>query len=291
MDKQLWINIGLLGFIILLSILLLNNGEEANQELARLSNIDQNDIVQIKVLRKDLDDFEFNKQNEIWNLTSPQHFLANSSRINTMLRLLEVESFSQLDPNKVDLKQLGLDDPIIVMKLNDHEFKFGNTDAIDQRRYVLFDGKIHTTNDSLYQQLMTNAAFFADTRILPENFKIESIQFPENKIELIDGHWQLQTLMDISPEKLKEIIFNWKNALAISASKYELNETENQSTIIVTSTNNITIQFFIVSTEPHLILGRKDLGLQYHMGSDESGRLLLIEKEGSGTDDPVMLIN
>lgn len=291
MDKRFWINIGLLGFIILLCVILLNN-EEANQELPRLSNIDQNDIVQIKVLRKDLDDFEFNKKNEVWHLTSPQKFRANSARINAMLRMLKAEPHGQLNPDEVELEQLGLSEPVVIMKLNDHEFKFGNTDAIDQRRYVLFDRKIHLINDFLYQQLMTNAAFFADPKLLPENFKIDSIQFPENKIELVNDQWQLETLMDISPDQLKRIIFNWENASAISADKYEAAESpEAESIIKISSSNNESVLFIIVSTEPHLILGRKDLGIQYHMGSDETGRLLLIEKETSENSEPVMLIN
>lgn len=278
MDKRLWINIGLLGLIILLCIIVLNSGDEAKLELTRLSDIDQNEIVQIKVLRKDLEDFEFNKQNETWQLSSPKQFRANSARINAMLRMLNVESYGQLNPADVDLMQLGLAEPIVIMKLNNHEFKFGNTDAMDQRRYILFDGKIHLSNDFLYQQLMTNAAFFADPKLLPENFKINSIQFPENKIESINGQWQLETLMDISPDQLKRIIFNWENASAISADKYEpVESSEPESVIKISSNNNESIRFVIVSSEPHLILGRKDLGIQFHMGSDETEKLLLIE--------------
>jgi len=277
-DKRLWINIGLLGLIILLCIIVLNSGDEAKLELTRLSDIDQNEIVQIKVLRKDLEDFEFNKQNETWQLSSPKQFRANSARINAMLRMLNVESYGQLNPADVDLMQLGLAEPIVIMKLNNHEFKFGNTDAMDQRRYILFDGKIHLSNDFLYQQLMTNAAFFADPKLLPENFKINSIQFPENKIESINGQWQLETLMDISPDQLKRIIFNWENASAISADKYEpVESSEPESVIKISSNNNESIRFVIVSSEPHLILGRKDLGIQFHMGSDETEKLLLIE--------------
>ncbi len=292
MDKRLWINIGLLGLVILLCVLALNSEEETKQDLPRLSNIDQNDIVQIQVLRKDLEDFKFNKQNETWYMTAPQQFRANNSRINAMLRLLKTESFGQLDPAEVNLEQLGLSDPVVAIKFNGHEFKFGITDAIDQRRYVLFDGKVHLTNDSLYQQLMTNAAFFADTRLLPESFKITAIQFPENKLEKVNDGWQLETLMDISPDQLKRIAFSWANATAISADKYEPTETtEAKSIIKISSANNESIQFVIVATEPHLILGRKDIGLQYHMGSDVAGQLLLEQNEAAKNDDPVMLIN
>lgn len=277
MNKQIWINIGLIGFIILLSILLLNTEEEIGTTIMRVTDIDQNEIVQIKVIRKGLDNFEFNKENEIWSLDSPLQLRANNARINAMLRILEAESFAQLDTKKVDLGKLGLSDPTIIMRLNDHEFTFGNTDAIDQRRYVMFENKIHLTNDFLYQQLMTNAAFFADPKLLPKNYKVNSIQYPDNKLELISEKWQLKKLMDINPDQLKRIVFNWENAVAISVEKYVPEETSADAIIEISSLINDPITFVIVSTDPHIVLGRQDLGVQFHLGSDETRKLLLIE--------------
>ncbi len=274
MDKRLFINIGLLAFIALLLILILNSNEETKQETEKLSSIDQSEIVKISVARKDLDNFIFDKNNEAWRMISPLQIRANNARINAMLRLLKAESHSQLKPTDVELEALGLDEPAVILRLNDHEFKFGNTDAIDQRRYVLFNETIHLTNDFLYNQLMTNAAFFATPQLLTEGAEIKSIEYTDNKIELIDDHWQLQTLMDISPDQLKRIVFNWKNASALKAEQY--NAPENESFITIT-TNNETIKFVIVSTEPHLILGRKDIDIQYSMASEETEKLLLNE--------------
>ncbi len=274
MDKRLFINIGLLAFIALLLILILNSNEETKQEAEKLSSIDQSEIVKIRVARKNLDNFIFDKNNEAWLMISPLKIRANNARINAMLRLLKAESHSQLKPTDVELEALGLDEPAVILRLNNHEFKFGNTDAIDQRRYVLFKETIHLTNDFLYNQLMTNAAFFATPQLLVEGAKIKSIEYTDNKIELIDGHWQLQTLMDISPDQLKRIVFNWKNASALKVEPY--NAPENESFITIT-TNNQTIKFVIVSTEPHLILGRKDIGIQYSMASEETEKLLLNE--------------
>jgi hypothetical protein len=273
--NRLWINLGLLGLIVILIIFVLNDGQETGKELQRLSTIDKNTIKQIQVFRKDLNNFQFDKKDNGWFLTSPQQYRANSARINAMLRMLEVESHAQLNPAEIDLKQLSLEDPIVTMKLNDHEFQFGNTDAIDQRRYVLFQNKIHLTNDSLYQQLMANAAFFADPNLIPDSFKISSIEYPDNILKQVDEQWQLETLMDIKPDQLKRIPFNWENALAISAEPFK--QPEAAATIKINSTDNKQIQYVIVSKEPHLVLGRKDLGIQFHMGSDETNKLLLIE--------------
>lgn len=275
MDKRTWINVGLLAFIIALSFAFLIPEDNTEVELPLVSNIDPKDIVRIEVLRKSLDDFIFNKEGEAWYMSAPQQFLANNSRINAILRLLKTESYGQLNSDEVELARFELADPVITLKLNDHVFQFGNTDAIDQRRYVLFDKTIHLTNDFLYQQLTTNAAFFADTKILPAGFSIKAIEFRENKIELRDNQWQLQSLMDIKPDQLKQIVSNWENVNAISVGSY--NKPEIESHIVVTSMNDSFVVFDIVSTEPHLILGRRDLGIQYHLGSDETDKLLLTE--------------
>ncbi len=249
--------------------------EKSSQDLPRLTTIKQSDIVNIEVLRKNLDNFEFVKQGETWQMRSPLEFLANNARINAMLHLLKTESHGELNTSDVELSRFDLADPNITIKFNDHVFHLGNTDAIDQRRYILYKGKIHLVNDSLYAQLTTNAAFFADPKIIPHDFEIGGIQYPDNKIEMHDGHWQLQNLMDISPDQLKQVIFAWNNTTAISVNKYS--EPDTASSIVISSVNGKTIEFIVVSTEPHLVLGRSELGIQYHLGSDESAKLLLME--------------
>lgn len=275
MDTRLRLNIGLLIFIILLSLAILMSKDEADHVIPRLTKIDQDDILKIEILRKNIDNLEFNRVKEVWYMISPYNFLASTARINAMLRLLDSESHGQLNRDSVDLARFNLIDPAITLKLNDHLFNFGNTDAIDTRRYILFNEKIHLIDDSLYMQLTTNATFFADPKILPTEMKIDAIQFPSNRMELINDNWQTQKLIDMKPEQLKKIVFSWNEATAVSVSKYM--KPVKKSSITVSSSDGITIKFFIVSTKPYLILGREDIGIQYHLGNDESEKLLLTE--------------
>ena len=281
MDKRLGVNLGLLGIILVLVLFVVYSDEEVVEESIPISNIDPESINQIEVQRRDLKDFIFIKEGENWFMQSPLSVKANPARINTMLRLLNSQSHAQL--NASELQRYALDEPSIVLKLNDQHFAFGSTDAIDQRRYVLYDNTVHLTDDFLFQQLNTNAAFFADTTLLPEGFDIKAIEFPDNKLELLGGRWQLQELADINPETFEKTVFNWNNAMAISASKYS--EPAQKETITLIDKNNERIEFVVVATEPHLILGREDLGIQYHMCSDEAEKLILKENE-SAADIP-----
>ena len=228
-----------------------------------------------------MDDFIFKKDDSTWYMQSPLQYKANNARINAMLRILNTESHGQINPVANELARFQLADPKIKIKLNEHLFQFGNTDAIDQRRYILFNGQIHLTNDSLYAQLTTNAAFYANTKLLPTDIDINSIQFPNNQIQLVNDQWQAQNPVDIEAEQLKRLVFNWTNSQAISVSNYA--EPETESIITIASKDKTIIKFVIVSTEPHLILGRKDIGIQYHMGSDEAENLLLPENTATET--------
>ena len=68
---RLWINVGLLVFIVLLSAVLLMPEDKIEPDLSRLINIEENDIVKMEVLIKNIENFEFNKQGELWHMTWP----------------------------------------------------------------------------------------------------------------------------------------------------------------------------------------------------------------------------
>jgi hypothetical protein len=129
---------------------------------------------------------------------------------------------------------------------------------------------------------MTNATFFADNQLLFKNIEINSIQFQKNKMELIDDQWQLQVPMDISPDHLKQIVFAWKNTSALKVTKYD--PPEKETFITISTTKNETIKFVVISIEPYLVLGRKDIGIQYSIGNDEAKKLLLY-KDSETTEE------
>ncbi len=275
MDKRTKTNILLLGLIVLLLFISTGIDKEEQVVLNRVSNIDAGTITDIRVSRKNGEDYVFIKQADGWHMQSPLQYLANETRINAMLRMLKAESHAELEPAAVQLARFELDDPDVTLQLNEHVFRFGNTDGIDQRRYVLFNDKIYMVNDFLYQQLETNAEFFADTRLLKQGAKIATLAFPDNTLQQIDGVWQMQQPIDIKPGQIERLVYSWENAVAISVSSYK--EPETDIPITITTADNRTLPFNIVDTDPHLILGRKDLGLQYHMGSDDAQKLLMQE--------------
>lgn len=279
------INLGLAAFVALLLAALFLFKPEAGGEPARLAaGLQRDTINRIEVRRQALADFIFEKEGADWFMRAPLALRANPARLDTLLSLPETESHAELDPTGHPLERFGLGQPAIIMKLNEHEFRFGGTDAIDGRRYILFKDRIHLTDDFLYRQLTTNAAFFAELKLLPEAFNIARIRLPDNELYKADGQWRLKTPLDISPARLQRGVSAWRDAVAISASAFK--PTAAPEHIRVIADNGQTLEFIIVATEPYLILGHRALGIQFHMGSDDAQRLLLRENPRGENSTP-----
>ena len=272
MNQRIWINISLLVVIFVLSVIIFFNKNEIEDELLPLSSINPKSIININVQRKNLDNLSFSKSDGVWNMITPLQFQANRARIESILKILETKSYKQFNLDEVDIAQFALRSPAVILELNENKFSFGTNNPINQRRYILFNKKIHMIDDFHFPQLTTNAAYFAETKLLPDKANIISIRFPEYTIQLNNGKWQA-SIPEYNEEKVKQIINKWKKIIAISVSKYE--KQEGQKTITINSMSGQEINFVIVATAPYLILGREDLGIQYNMGMDDAKQMFL----------------
>ena len=272
MNQRIWINISLLVVIFALSVIIFFNKNEIEDELLPLSSINPKSIININVQRKNLDNLFFSKSDGVWNMITPLQFQANRARIESILKILETKSYNQFNLDEVDIAQFALRSPAVILELNENKFSFGTNNPINQRRYILFNKKIHMIDDFYFPQLTTNAAYFAETKLLPDKTNIISIQFPEYTIRLNNGKWQT-SIPEYDEEKVKKIINKWKEIIAISVSRYE--KQEGQKTITISSISGQEINFAIVTTAPYLILGREDLGIQYNMGMDDAKQMFL----------------
>lgn len=286
MKKRIWINIILISIIFILSIYIFTPPDEGVEKpKASLLDIDKNSIDHIEIIRKDLDDFIFAKKDDAWHMLSPLQLKANPLRINTILGLISTKPNSTLEPSKVELKNLGLESPSVIVKLNKHVFKFGGTDGIDQYRYIFFANHIFLVDDSLYHQLRTNASFFANTKLLENNKEIIAIKYPDKLIEKNGNIWRTQENVEIKPERLSKIVSAWKTTKATHVSQYR--EEHNKKSIIIKTQDQKETIFNIVQTKPNLILARRDLNLYYHISNNDANQIMLepITNKASQSDN------
>ncbi len=258
----------------LVIVFLLSDKQKADDNPILLSNIETTSISQITVQRTDKEDIVFQKQGDAWFMISAIKTRASMARINTMLDFLQSRSLTQIDVKDTPLTPYQLDQAAIILRLDDHEFFFGTTDPLDDRRYVLFNNTVHLVNDTLFHQLQQSPMFFVSTRLIPERETISTIQFSDYLVSKTRLGWSLTPVNNaVSSEQLLALTDAWRKGQAHQVSLYRA--IAGKEKIIVKFNSGHTAQFDIVSKTPELVLGRSDLALQYHLPEPVAALLLV----------------
>lgn len=271
MRFRLFLNLFLFIIVIGLALFLFNskNGEQAKKEIL-LTGINPENINTIQISRK-TGDIVFKKENNKWHMQSPYYLLANPVRINSMLRLLQAHSYTQINKKDVDLNQFKLNEPDVSIRFNTLQIDFGDTSPLNEQRYVMVNDTIHLINDSLYPQLKTSATFFLSNTLLQPGSEITAISFPDYSLRRNDGVWKLEPESEISGDDIIRMVEAWQKLEAVSIRPYE--KGESSGTIKIEMKNHDPISFTIVSPPPQLILARPDLDIQYHISGYDSEQL------------------
>jgi Domain of unknown function (DUF4340) len=276
-QKRLITNLLLLIVVgVLTSVFILSDKQVDEVKTALLSNIDAAGIEHITVRQSSKEDIIFNRQGQQWFVTSPVHAIAHTSRVNAILHLLKSRSFAQIDVEDNSLEIYQLDPAILSLRMNSHEFFFGTTEPIDDRRYVMFDNTIHLVTDHLFHQLRQPPMFFVSPRLVPEREIISSIQFNDQIISKVNNSWtMLPTNNAVSTEHLGSLVQQWQKAEARQILQYQGADAEEK--VILKYKSARTAYFDVISKTPNLILGRADLSLQYNLDRTMAERLLVVK--------------
>ena len=274
MRSRLLINLVLLLVVTGLSLLLIyDQNEQSVITETPLTALDPAGITRIHIERGEGSVVSFNRDRDGWYMQRPYIHAANPVRISAMLKLLQAHSYTQFRTADVDLARFLLKAPAVVIQFDDTRIAFGDSSPIGKQRYVLVNDTVHLINDSLFQQLQAPATFFLNSRLLLEAAKIQSITLPGHTISKQNDIWSIVPATDISADQIVQLVDAWHNLNAISISEYMPGN--NYGMISIDMGDAGIINLSIVSPPPQLILGREDLGLQYHISDDDAARLFL----------------
>ncbi|MCG8323871.1 MAG: DUF4340 domain-containing protein, partial [Thiotrichales bacterium] len=253
MRSRLLINLVLLLFIVA-AVLFLSFTETNDEAVAPvlLSDTDPDQITSIIIQRRDKDEVRFEKHDGGWQMQAPYRARAHQTRIDAMLRLLSAGSAAALAVAQLDLANLKLDAPDVVLKLNNEEFAFGDINPLDKKRYVLYEDKVHLIHDTLHPQLTTSATFYIDPLVIPETESIQQVQYPQFRLLKQDGRWALRTGLDIADEQVQLLGRSWQQLRASAVQAYTGMEALYE--IAVDLASGQTIRLMVTADLPDLIL-------------------------------------
>ena len=264
MGSRLWINIGLLLFIVAVVVIMQLDEQSAEENSAIvLSDMDAQTIDTITILRHGEQKMAFAKQQDQgWFLQSPYLAPAHPTRIASILGLLATPSTHQLSVSSIDRSELGLEAPETSLILNDLQLDFGTTHPLDNSRYVLVDDTVHTISDHVFHQLNTNPSFFINPKVLILDEGIQSITTPLYRIEQTDEGWLLSPEINSEIAQATTLKSAWLQMEAQAALPHEgeLGEQE----VVVSYGDGEHVRFSIIQQQP-LTLVNLATNIQYQI--------------------------
>jgi hypothetical protein len=273
MQRRAILNLALGVLVVAIAALLwLVPPEEKAPAPVLVPGVDPARIDAIRVQRTDLPELRFRRNGGTWTMTAPVTAPAHDARINALLGLLADQSLSTLPAS--DLARFGLAEPAVIVEIGPHRIALGDSHPIDAQRYVLYDETVHLVPDSLYPQLVQNAGFFLDSRLLPPEARPIRIRYPAFTLEAGTDGWHEIPPGGRDAIMLSSVIDGWKSSRALAV-RAPAGTAETLGTIAIENADGTAVEFEIRSLEPAPVLARRDLDVQYHLDALTGSQLLL----------------
>ena len=283
MRQRTLINIALLLVVAgLATFIAIVPDKEARLYLEPLSNENPRAVSRIRLKPGARETIELRRADGVWRLVDPIRIAANDFRVQALLRVLEAPVHTRIDAAPQQLVRFGLASPRARMLLDDKQVLFGDTEPIYGRRYLLYDGKVALVDDAYFSLLISSAANYVNLALLGRNPSPQSIVLPDVRVYRDAGNWRLDADDGkVSADSISRLVDAWRRAQATAVRPYE--QSLDWNDVIRVGLADGDRRFDLARTEYELILGRPDLGIQYHLTKGTGARLLrFTPPDGSG---------
>jgi len=284
MTSRTLLNLALLLIVlILVALVMFEPGKTPGPEAVLLTDLKNSDISKIKIVRKDRDTIELEKQSGHWQMLAPFKLPANDYKVASVLKLLETESVAQYNFAALDPARFDLVSPTVSISFNDSlRLDFGNTEALHKQRYVRIGKQLHLIADYYYYQLVSNSTDYLDHALIAEDGKIIRLELPDLTLALTDGKWTLSPKNeDYSADAYTDLLNEWRHAHAVELRPLKSGEKKDSASKqirIFLQGSKSPISFALHQTEDEFILTRADKNIEYVMAADKTGALLGLQK-------------
>jgi hypothetical protein len=219
-------------------------------------------------------EIRLDKEQGTWMMRAPIAVHANEFRIDALLGIAQADSHAQFDAGALDLAKFRLDSPATVLRLNDVELAFGDSEPIDNRRYVRNGATVHLINEDYYYRLQSDFPAFVSNQLLPPQARPAQIRLPEFSVTRAEGQWTLAPAQhQPAPDALNLFVDEWRRAQAVEVDRYD-GEASRGEILVSFEGDAAPLRLLLLETGPELVLARADLGLRYHLTAEQAQRLL-----------------
>ena len=277
-------NVVLLVLVVALSLLtyITNTKNKTNSIIPSLTTLDPQLVSTIKINKND-NQTVLNKQNNEWRIIQPIEVKANQLRVGSLLKLLTINIYAQYPIEDIDLSQYGLSDSVLNIEIDNTRIRFGSTNPINDKRYILINNNMYLIEDNFFPLINSQLGTLVDHRLFPDDSEMTKIQTGNFSLTKNDkGHWVSSN--NASSDKINKTVTYWKNAQSFGVHDYVQRKTLEDISITFNNSKAST-RLIVTDKEPWLIIARPELGLEYHFDETYIDKLLSTEYNDSTIED------
>jgi len=241
-----------------------------------ITHLKPQNIDHIKIETAD-NNIELSRQGQSWHIDRPIQWFANNVAAERLASMAALHPQSKLPRNEIDLSTLGLRIPKAVVTLNNKAIYFGNTNRIGNRRYLMVDPMVYLASDVHYPFISQGVIGLVDERLLPSQLPLQSLAFSGFKLTQDATGWHSDNKGTAEADKAAQLIHNWHRSAASRITAYNERSTPLQK-ITATLQDGSSIEFYVLSIKPEIVIARPDLQLSYHFPPSQYYDLLALDQ-------------
>jgi len=262
------VNLALLVIVGLLIGIALLDRPGPIEATKRLADFLPDAINEIRIQRPGKNDIHFKLVGSYWNMLAPYQTRAEDSLIKQILSVSTLEVSASIDNRDIDRSNFGLQSPVVTIQLNQHHLNFGDSQAINSRRYIELDSKIMLVPDRHVSQFKAGSVSYIDRHLIPQGTQVTDLRINEKQVEL---------------DKPDTIGSNWLETKASWISLAPATQARQGTDIYLQLDNTQTIHYVAENRESDFILLNPQQMLEYHLPFSAAQSLGLPLPESSKT--------
>ncbi len=197
---------------------------------------------------------------------------ADTFKAERLAELAEARVYDRF-PAGAGLAAYGLDQPRATVTLNAVTLRFGATEPLRHRRYVLADGHVHLIDDRYFDAIANTPANWLDKALLPGAPALAAVRLPGLTVRRGEQGWTVEPAQSLSADALQAFMDAWRHARALTV-KLPEEAPKNEGTVVLELADGGERRFDLVQREPRLQLWDPGRRVLYEFAAYTSERLL-----------------
>ncbi len=225
------------------------------------------------------DNLALTRAGDTWMLSAPIRWPAHHGNLDRILDVARVADLAPLPTDEIDLDKLGLQFPQALLQFDQTPVRFGASNNIGQRRYVMIDDAVYLLPDRHLPFINQGLPGFVDRRLLPAALGLVRLELPTLTITAAPEHgWQIDGAEGLTSAQATQLVGNWRQLEASQVKPYQATTTPRQK-ILAELPGDERIEFFVLSIDPEIVIANPRIGLQYHFSVDYYYQLISLRPD------------